>query len=238
MRSRWPSTRRTRRPSSTPVKRIAPTFGGINLEDISAPRCFEIEDALRAALDIPVFHDDQHGTAIVALAPLINALRIVKKTPDELKVVVNGVGASGTAVSRIFMDYGVTNIIGCDRTGAIYRDRGENMNFMKEWYSQNTNPAQEKGTLADVIEGADVFVGLSAPGTLTVADAQEDESRPGGVRHGQPDPGNHAGGGGPVCSHHGDWVAQTIRIRSTTSWRFPVSFAARSTVAPPRSTTR
>ena len=151
------------------VKRIEPTFGGINLEDISAPRCFEIEDALRAALDIPVFHDDQHGTAIVALAPLINALRIVKKTPDELKVVVNGVGASGTAVSRIFMAYGVTNIIGCDRTGAIYRDRGENMNFMKEWYAQNTNPAQEKGTLADVIEGADVFVGLSAPGTLTVA---------------------------------------------------------------------
>ena len=150
------------------VTRIAPTFGGINLEDISAPRCFEIEDALRAALDIPVFHDDQHGTAIVALAPLINALRIVKKTPDELKVVVNGVGASGTAVSRIFMAYGVTNIIGCDRTGAIYRDRGENMNFMKEWYAQNTNPAQEKGTLDDAIEGADVFVGLSAPGTLTV----------------------------------------------------------------------
>ena len=150
------------------VTRIAPTFGGINLEDISAPRCFEIEDALRAALDIPVFHDDQHGTAIVALAPLINALRIVKKTPDELKVVVNGVGASGTAVSRIFMDYGVTNIIGCDRTGAIYRGRSENMNFMKDWYAENTNPAQEKGTLAEVIEGADVFVGLSAPGTLTV----------------------------------------------------------------------
>jgi malate dehydrogenase (oxaloacetate-decarboxylating) len=150
------------------VKYIAPTFGGINLEDISAPRCFEIEDALRADLDIPVFHDDQHGTAIVALAPLINALRIVKKKPDELKVVVNGVGASGTAVSRIFMNYGVTNIIGCDRTGAIYRGRGENMNFMKEWYAENTNPAQEKGTLADVIEGADVFVGLSAPGTLTV----------------------------------------------------------------------
>ena len=150
------------------VTRIAPTFGGINLEDISAPRCFEIEDALRAGLDIPVFHDDQHGTAIVALAPLINALRIVKKTPDELKVVVNGVGASGTAVSRIFMDYGVTNIIGCDRTGAIYRGRSGNMNFMKEWYAENTNPAQEKGTLAEVIEGADVFVGLSAPGTLTV----------------------------------------------------------------------
>ena len=150
------------------VKRISPTFGGINLEDISAPRCFEIEDALREALDIPVFHDDQHGTAIVALAPLINALRIVKKEPDELKVVVNGVGASGTAVSRIFMDYGVKNIIGCDRVGAIYRGRTENMNSMKEWYADRTNPAQEKGMLADVIDGADVFVGLSAPRTLTV----------------------------------------------------------------------
>jgi malate dehydrogenase (oxaloacetate-decarboxylating) len=149
------------------VRYIAPTFGGINLEDIAAPRCFEIEDALRD-LEIPVFHDDQHGTAIVALAPLINALRIVKKEPGDLKVVVNGVGASGTAVSKIFMDYGVKNIIGCDRTGAIYRDRTENMNFMKKWYAEHTNPAQEKGSLADVIEGADVFVGLSAPRTLTV----------------------------------------------------------------------
>ena len=151
------------------VKHIAPGFGGINLEDIAAPRCFEIEDALRAELDIPVFHDDQHGTAIVALAAIINALRLVKKNPDELKIVINGVGASGTAVSRIFMTFGVKNIIGCDRKGAIYRGRTENMNFMKEWYAERTNPAQEKGPLADVIEGADIFVGLSAPGTLTVA---------------------------------------------------------------------
>ena len=150
------------------VKRVAPTFGGINLEDIAAPRCFHIEDALRADLDIPVFHDDQHGTAIVVLAPLINALRLVNKQPDEMKVVVNGVGASGTAVSRTFMDYGVTNIIGCDRTGAIYQGRTENMNFMKEWYSEHTNPAREKGPLGKVMEGADVFVGLSAPGVLTV----------------------------------------------------------------------
>jgi malate dehydrogenase (oxaloacetate-decarboxylating) len=150
------------------VKHIATGFGGINLEDISAPRCFEIEEWLQGELNIPVFHDDQHGTAIVTLAPLINALRIVKKEPQDLKVVFNGVGASGVAVSKIFMDYGVRNIIGCDRAGAIYNGRTDNMNFMKQWYAENTNPNQEKGSLAEVIEGADVFVGLSGPKTLTV----------------------------------------------------------------------
>jgi malate dehydrogenase (oxaloacetate-decarboxylating) len=150
------------------VQRIATAFGGINLEDISAPRCFEIEEALQGRLDIPVFHDDQHGTAVVTLAPLINALRIVKKEPQDLKIVFNGVGASGVAVSKIFMDYGVKNIIGCDRAGAIYAGRTENMNFMKDWYAANTNPNQERGSLEDVIEGADVFVGLSGPGTFTV----------------------------------------------------------------------
>ena len=150
------------------VRHVATAFGGINLEDISAPRCFEIEARLQQQLDIPVFHDDQHGTAIVTLAPLINALRIVDKEPGALKVVFSGVGASGVAVSKIFMDYGITNIIGCDRSGAIYRGRTENMNFMKQWYADHTNPDAERGTLADVIEGADVFVGLSAPGMLTV----------------------------------------------------------------------
>ncbi|MCZ6874377.1 MAG: NAD-dependent malic enzyme [bacterium] len=150
------------------VKRIATVFGGINLEDISAPRCFEIEEWLQGELDIPVFHDDQHGTAVVTLAPLINALRVVKKEPQDLKVVFNGVGASGVAVSKIFMDYGVRNIIGCDRAGAIYNGRTDNMNFMKQWYAENTNPNQEKGGLIEVIEGADVFVGLSGPGTFTV----------------------------------------------------------------------
>ena len=150
------------------VSHVAPVFGGINLEDIAAPRCFEIEKRLRARLDIPVFHDDQHGTAIVTLAPLINALRLVHKDPGDLKVVFNGVGASGVTVSKIFMDYGVTNLIGCDRSGAIYRGRTENMNFMKQWYADHTNPNNERGSLADVIEGADVFVGLSASGVLTV----------------------------------------------------------------------
>jgi len=155
------------------VARIALGFGGINLEDISAPRCFEIEEQLQKRLDIPVFHDDQHGTAIVTLAALINALRLVKKDPQQLKVVVNGVGAAGVAVSRIFMDYGITNIVGCDRTGAIDRGRTENMNLMKTWYAANTNPNQERGTLTEVIEGADVFVGLSAPGALTVPMVQK-----------------------------------------------------------------
>ena len=150
------------------VLRLAPVFGGINLEDIAAPRCFEIEKRLEQQLDVPVFHDDQHGTAIVTLAPLINALRLVNKEPGNLKVVFSGVGASGVAVSKIFMDYGVTNIIGCDRVGAIYRGRTEHMNFMKEWYADHTNPHAEQGALGEVIEGADVFVGLSAPGVLTV----------------------------------------------------------------------
>jgi malate dehydrogenase (oxaloacetate-decarboxylating) len=150
------------------VKRISTVFGGINLEDIAAPRCFEIEEWLQGEIDIPVFHDDQHGTAIVTLASLINALRIVKKEPQDLKIVFSGVGASGVAVSKIFMDFGVRNIIGCDRSGAIYNGRTDNMNFMKQWYAENTNPNQERGTLADVIRQADVFVGLSGPGVLTV----------------------------------------------------------------------
>ena len=112
--------------------------------------------------------DDQHGTAIVTLAPLINALRLVGKDAGDLKVVFNGVGAAGVAVSKIFMDYGVTNLIGCDRSGAIYPGRSGHMNFMKQWYADHTNPNDERGSLADVIEGADVFIGLSAPGVLTV----------------------------------------------------------------------
>ncbi len=147
---------------------LATAFGGINLEDIAAPRCFEIEERLQQNLDIPVFHDDQHGTAIVTLAALINALRVVGKEPDTLKVVFSGVGASGVAVSKIFMRYGITNIIGCDRSGAVYSGRTERMNFMKQWYADHTNPNGERGSLSEIIEGADVFIGLSAPGVLTV----------------------------------------------------------------------
>ncbi len=150
------------------VTALAPTFGGINLEDISAPRCFEIEDRLKATLKIPVFHDDQHGTAVVLLAALINALKIVEKDIADLKVVVSGVGAAGVACSKILMNAGVTNIIGCDRSGAIYLGRTENMNSMKQWYAENTNPQGIQGSMDDVIAGADLFVGVSGPGTLSV----------------------------------------------------------------------
>jgi malate dehydrogenase (oxaloacetate-decarboxylating) len=147
---------------------IAPAFGGINLEDIAAPTCFEVEDALKARLDIPVFHDDQHGTAIVLLAALINALKITGQRMEDLKVVVSGVGASGVACSKILLNSGVTNIIGCDTRGAIYRGRAEHMNFMKEWYAEHTNPEGIRGSLTEAVKGANMFVGLSGPGTFSV----------------------------------------------------------------------
>ena len=160
------------------VKAIATTFGGINLEDISAPRCFQIEERLKEELDIPVFHDDQHGTAVVVLAALINALKIVGKEIDKVKVVVNGVGAAGVACSKIIMAAGVANIIGCDQTGAIYRGRTQNMNWVKDWYAQNTNPNLEKGSVHDVIKGADVFLGLSVPGVIDENDVKNMAEKP------------------------------------------------------------
>lgn len=152
------------------VKHIAPVFGGINLEDISAPRCFEIEKRLKEELDIPVFHDDQHGTAVVVLAALINALKIVKKDIADLKIVVTGVGAAGVACSKIIMSAGAKNIIGFDRQGAIYKGRSEHMNFMKDWFADHTNPNGFKGSLHDALEGADLFLGLSGPGTVQAED--------------------------------------------------------------------
>ncbi len=160
------------------VKAISTVFGGINLEDISAPRCFQIEERLREELDIPVFHDDQHGTAVVVLAALINALKLVGKKMEEVKVIVNGVGAAGVACTKIIMAAGVRNIVGCDQTGALYRGRKENMNWMKDWYAQNTNPNDEQGTVHDVIKGADVFFGLSVPGVIDVGDVQRMADKP------------------------------------------------------------
>ncbi|MCS6873923.1 MAG: NAD-dependent malic enzyme [Pyrinomonadaceae bacterium] len=152
------------------VKNISVAFGGINLEDISAPRCFEIEQRLKEELDIPVFHDDQHGTAVVVLAALINALKIVNKKIDEIKIVISGVGAAGVACTKILIEAGAKNLIGCDQSGAIYEGRQENMNWIKEWYAKNTNPNKEKGSVHDVIKGADVFLGLSVSGLLTRED--------------------------------------------------------------------
>ncbi len=152
------------------IKNISVAFGGINLEDISAPRCFEIEDRLKEELDIPVFHDDQHGTAVVVLAALINALKIVGKRMEDIKVVVNGVGAAGVACSKIVMAAGVENIVGCDQSGALYEGRAQNMNWVKDWYARNTNRAKETGSVHDVIKGADVFFGLSGPGVIDQSD--------------------------------------------------------------------
>src|SRR4051812_2313705 len=160
------------------IKNIAVAFGGINLEDISAPRCFEIEERLKEELDIPVFHDDQHGTAVVVLAALINALKIVGKDIGDIKVVVNGVGAAGVACSKIVMAAGVKNIVGCDQTGALFEGRKANMNWVKDWYARNTNSSKEEGSIHDIIKGADVFLGLSAPGVISVEDLDNMAAEP------------------------------------------------------------
>jgi malate dehydrogenase (oxaloacetate-decarboxylating) len=149
------------------VKAIAPGFGGVNLEDISAPRCFEIEARLKRELDIPVFHDDQHGTAVVVLAAAINALKVVGKRMGEIKVVVAGTGAAGTACAKMLAAAGVKRIVGCDITGAVYRGR-EGLNEGQRWWAEQTNQEGLRGQLSDVIGGADLFLGLSAPGVLSV----------------------------------------------------------------------
>lgn len=148
------------------VAHLAPGFGGINLEDISAPRCFEIEERLKKILDIPVFHDDQHGTAIVVLAGITNALKVIHKKKEECRVVVNGAGSAGIAITKLLLTYGFSNIIMCDKTGII-SDKTEGLNWMQEKMAQLTNPAKEEGSLADAMKGADIFVGVSAPGIVS-----------------------------------------------------------------------
>jgi malate dehydrogenase (oxaloacetate-decarboxylating) len=156
----------------TIVKAISPAFGGINLEDISAPRCFEIEERLQKALDIPVFHDDQHGTAVVVLAALINALKVVKKRLPDVRIVITGAGASGIATAKLLMKEGAKHIVGCDRAGAIYAGRTENMNSMKEWFAKHTNPRKIRGTAGEALVDADVFIGLSGPGVVSLKDVK------------------------------------------------------------------
>ena len=166
----WPLCLDTKDPDEIVaiVKAIAPGFGGINLEDISAPRCFEIEQRLRAELDIPVFHDDQHGTAIVVLAALLNALRVVGKRIEEIKVVTTGVGAAGVAVTDILLNAGVRTVIGCDHEGAIYNGR-EGLNPVKQAFAERTNPDCLQGTADELLAGADVYLGLSMPGAVSRA---------------------------------------------------------------------
>ena len=146
---------------------ISGSFGGVNLEDIAAPRCFEIERKLKEKCDIPIFHDDQHGTAVITLAGLVNALRLVGKKKEEVKIVVNGAGAAAISITRLLLDDGFADITLCDRKGAIYEGRTEGMNPVKEEMARVTNRAKRKGSLADVIRGADVFIGVSAPGAVT-----------------------------------------------------------------------
>lgn len=148
------------------VKLLAGSFGGINLEDISAPRCFEIERRLKEECDIPVFHDDQHGTAVVTLAAMLNALRFIGKKIEDIEAVVNGSGAAGIAITKLLMKMGLKNVVLCDRSGAIYRGR-DGLNDEKKAMAEITNVKMKKGTLADVIKGADVFIGVSAPGMVT-----------------------------------------------------------------------
>jgi len=169
------------------VKNLAPGFGGINLEDISAPRCFEIEERLKKELDIPVFHDDQHGTAVVVLAALINSLKITGKTFEELRVVVNGVGASGVACAKIIMAAGATNVVGCDSKGIVHEGR-EDLNPAKRWFAEHTNPEGRTGDLSEAVRGADLFLGLSAPDVLTVDDLKTMNEDPIVFAMANPDP--------------------------------------------------
>ena len=148
------------------IKNIAPAFGGINLEDISAPRCFEIEERLKAMLDIPVFHDDQHGTAIVVLAGIINGLRVTGKKKEDCKVVVNGAGSAGVAITKLLLNYGFPHITMCDKTGMLCKGM-EGLNWMQEKMVEVTNLEHKTGTLADALKGADIFVGVSAPGIVS-----------------------------------------------------------------------
>ena len=145
---------------------LAPAYGGINLEDISAPRCFEIEERLKEILDIPVFHDDQHGTAIVVLAGIINALKVVKKQKEQCKVVVNGAGSAGVAITKLLLTYGFENVIMCDKVGIVSTST-QGLNWMQEKMAKLTNPNNETGSLADALKGADIFVGVSAPNIVT-----------------------------------------------------------------------
>jgi len=145
---------------------IASSFGGVNLEDIAAPRCFEVEKKLQEICDIPIFHDDQHGTAVIVLSGILNALKVVGKKLDAVKIVMTGAGAAGTAICKFLMSAGAKNVILCDRSGAIYEGRTDHMNWAKEEIAKTSNPNREKGSVADVIKNADVFLGLSGPGIV------------------------------------------------------------------------
>ena len=201
------------------MKALSPTFGGINLEDISAPRCFEIEQRLIEELDIPVFHDDQHGTAVVLLAGLLNAVKIVDKKLEDCKVVLCGIGAAGTACTKMLMAAGVRNIIGVDRLGAITSE-GVYDNPFWQWYAEHTNPEQIQGSLSEVIGGADIFIGVSGPGVLKKEDVAKMARRPNRLRDGQPSTGNSSRRSRALCASDGD---RTFRLSEPNQQRAVLS---------------
>ncbi len=169
------------------VIRLAPTFGGVNLEDIAAPGAFQVEEALKEALDIPIFHDDQHGTAVVTLAALENALRITGKKMEDLSIVISGIGAAGVAIGKILLGAGATDIVGVDSRGAVYNGR-DGLNQWKQWFAENTNHDGKQGELSDVMPGVDVFIGVSAPDILTVDDVKAMADDPVVFAMANPDP--------------------------------------------------
>ena len=188
------------------VKAVAPTFGGINLEDISAPRCFEIEERLKRELDIPVFHDDQHGTAVVVLAALLNAVKLTGRRLEDLDVLIVGLGAAGIAVAKILLAAGVRHIIGCDSKGALSTDRPDyqdgSMPEIKRWFAESTNAERRQGGPQEVIEGAHLFIGLSGARVMPAEALARDGRRRDGVRDGQPDARGRARGGRAVRPDH------------------------------------
>jgi malate dehydrogenase (oxaloacetate-decarboxylating) len=195
------------------VESIAPTFGGINLEDISSPRCFEIEQKLGEILDIPVFHDDQHGTAVVALAGLVNALKIVDRRLSDVRIVFNGAGASAISTTKILIEAGAQNIIVCDTKGAVFRGRSAGMNRIKEELAEITNPDRVRGSLGDVLKGADVFIGLSGPNVLNQDMVKAMAAKPIVFAMANPDPEIHpdeakAAGAAVVATGRSDFPNQ------------------------------
>ena len=223
--------------SSTPCASSA-GFGGINLEDIKAPECFVIEQRLRELMDIPVFHDDQHGTAIVAAAGLINACHLTGRELRDTKLVVNGAGAAGIACVELLKAMGMRpeHVMLCDTKGVVYQGRTEGMN---QWKSAHA-AATKARTLTEALDGADVFFGLSVKGAVTKDMVASHGGQADHLRHGQPRSGDHAGGGarGQPARDHRHRPQRLSRTRSTTSSAFPTSSAARSTCAPARSTRR
>lgn len=215
---------------------ISGSFGGVNLEDIAAPRCFEIEKKLKEKCDIPIFHDDQHGTAVITLAGLTNALKVVGKTKEDVRVVINGAGAAAISITKLLLSDGFRNITLCDRKGAIYEGRSEGMNPIKDEMALLTNREKRTGSLADMLVGADVFIGVSAPGMVTTEMVRTMNRDAIVFACANPTPeifpdDAKAGGAKVIATGRSDYPKATIPIRSTMFWRFRASSAGRSMYA-------